>query len=53
MDMWFYLESGKEEQLPVNFEEQKTRKTKNSDEQKSGQKVKDLKTLRKEPYIEL
>ena len=48
-----YLESGKEEQSPMNSEEQKTRKTKNFDEQKSGKKVKKLKTLRKVPYIEL
>ena len=48
-----YLGSGKEEQFPMNSEEQKTRKIKNFDEQKSGEKEKDLKTLGKVPYIEL
>ena len=48
-----YLEGGKEEQFPMNSEEQKTRITKNFDKQKSGEKEKDSKTLGKVPYIEL
>ena len=40
-----YLECGKEEQFPINSEEQKTRKTKNFDEEKSGEKVKELKNF--------
>ena len=47
------MEGGEEEQFPINSEEQKIRKTKNFDEQKSGEKEKELKTLRKVPYIEL
>ena len=49
----FHLESEKEEQFPMNSEEKKIGKTKNFDEQKNGEKVKNLKTLRKVPYIEL
>ena len=49
----FHLVSKKEEQFPMNFEEQKIGKTKNFDEQKNGEKVINLKTLRKVPYIEL
>ena len=37
----------------MNFEEQKIWKTMNFDEQKNGEKVKSLETLRKVPNIEL
>ena len=46
-----YLESGQEEQIPMNSEEHKLGRSKTL--QESGAKVKDLKTLRKVPYKEL